>query len=68
VVVDASVGGESIPTWWKRLIIERKIVRNLNVSLSFTLDKNEKVKYYMRVKTHKSILEEMQDGIIHIYV
>jgi len=31
------------------------IVRNSSVSLSPTLDRNEKVEHYIRIKTHKSI-------------
>jgi len=32
------------------------MVWNLNVSLSFTLIKNEKEEYYIRLKTYKSIV------------
>jgi len=31
-------------------------VRNLSVSLSFTLNRNEKVEHYIRIKTHKFIV------------
>jgi len=31
-------------------------VRNLSVSLSLTLVRNEKVEYYIRIKTHKLIV------------
>jgi len=37
------------------LSLERKIVRNPSASLSSTLNKNEKVKQYIRKKTHKPI-------------
>jgi len=32
------------------------MVKNLNMSLSFILAKNEKVEYYIRIKTHKLIV------------
>jgi len=38
--------------WWG-LSLEGEIVRNPSVSLSPTLNKNEKVKQYIRKKTHK---------------
>ena len=38
--------------WWG-LSLEREIVRNPSASLSPTLSKNEKVKQYIRKKTHK---------------
>ena len=41
--------------WLKGLTLEAEIVRNPSVSLSPTLTKNEKVEYYIRIKTHKPI-------------
>ena len=35
--------------------IIKRIVRNSSVSLSPTLVRNEKVEYYIRIKTHKPI-------------
>jgi len=35
--------------------VKVKIVRNLSVSLSLTLARNEKVEHYIRIKTHKLI-------------
>jgi len=42
-------------TMWEELIFEGMIV-NVNVSLSLTLSKNEKVEYHMRIKTINSLL------------
>jgi len=41
--------------WLKGLTLEGEIVRNSSVSLSPTLTINEKVKHYIRIKTHKPI-------------
>ena len=43
----------SVPLWLKGLIFEGEIVSNPSVSLSPTLARNEKVKHYIRIKTHK---------------
>jgi len=40
----------SVPMWLKGLTLEGNIVRNSSVSLSPTLDRNEKVKHYIRIK------------------
>jgi len=43
-----------VPTWDSHLrSLEEEIVRYSSVSLSPTLSKNEKVKQYIRKKTHK---------------
>jgi len=45
------------------------IVRNPSVSLSLTLSRNEKVKYYIRIKTHKFIaLRWIESGVSVLYV
>jgi len=41
--------------WLKGLTLEGEMVRNPSVSLSSTLTRNEKVKHYIRIKTHKLI-------------
>jgi len=41
--------------WLKGLTLEGEIVRNLSVSLSPTLTRNEKVEHYIRTNTHKPI-------------
>jgi len=41
--------------WLKGLTLEGEIVRNPSVSISPTLTRNEKVEYYIRIKTHKPI-------------
>jgi len=51
--------------WLKGLTLEREIVKNLSVSLSSTLTKNEKVEYYIRIKTLVPIRIEFK---IHIYL
>jgi len=37
------------------------IVKNPSVSLSFTLIRNEKTEYYIRIKTHKFIFFKILD-------
>jgi len=46
----------SVPIWLKKLNLEWKIDRNSSVSLSLTLTINKKVKHYIRIKTHRSIV------------
>ena len=44
----------SVPMWKRGLSLEGEIVRYRSVSLSLTLDMNEKVEQHIRKKTHKS--------------
>jgi len=44
----------SVPIW-KELTLEGEIVENSSMSLSPTLGGNEKVKHYIKMKTHKLI-------------
>jgi len=41
--------------WFKGLTLEGEIVSNPSMSLSPTLDRNEKLEHYIRIKTHKPI-------------
>jgi len=40
----------------KKTDIWNEIVKNSSVSLNLTLIRNEKVEYYIRIKTHKFIV------------
>jgi len=43
-------------SWRDLLTLKGEIVWNLSMSLNLTLAKNEIVKYYIKIKTHKSII------------
>ena len=55
--------------WWE-LSLEEEIVGYPSVSLSLTLNKNEKVKQYIRKKTYKPIALRfwVKSGVIPLYV
>jgi len=54
----------------ERLSLEREIVRYSSVSLSLTLSKNEKVKQYIRKKTHRptALRFWVEGDVIPLYV
>jgi len=59
----------SVPMW-KGISLEGEIVRYPSVSLSPTLNRNEKVEQYIRKKTHKpnALRFWVEGGVILLYV
>jgi len=53
---------------WKGLILEREIVGQSSVSLSLTLDRDEKVEHQIRRKTHKFIVLIWFESGVNLFI